>query len=547
MVIDSKYTKSFVSNMISDSKYTELHDFAILLNNHKNIVSKEVCSNLSLYMEMNMFDFLKLMRSKYKNIINSNFDKQLYQDVFVSYENKFDAIQKNITFEKITFKGFEYYKRCNKNNKCGDVKKIINKKEKTNLSSTLTYLSRYGNYNTINYITNQLKDSTLTPDKIKYYNNILSCVNKFGFDRLFSLAMQRRDRIIKKYSEHPIEFKSLTFRGRSRLTKQCVISYNEKYGSKINAFINISWLGRGNKLTIPVKYSKHYHGLMSEYAKPTPDVEYLITFTNDGKVKVNICKDGERVIPDNKINYCGIDVNVKHNLFSLSDGNTFDYNRSLLSKVTTELFKIDTLKKDKKYIVGKKKQRKLDSLRNKITKSNEQICSDVCKHLRSNNLDHIVMEDLDNSFGKSFVDDKDSGLNFNRIPKELKLSSLKQMMEHIGRKYDICVSTVHASYTSKMCPICGCIDDDNRKNQELFECVECGHSDNADHNASVNIINRVSSTVLRSNLLKQNKIGNGTYEPKSLKRENVKEVLLSFRHNLERDKDIPIVNTIEYV
>ena len=30
------------------------------------------------------------------------------------------------------------------------------------------------------------------------------------------------------------------------------------------------------------------------------------------------------------------------------------------------------------------------------------------------------------------------------------------------------------SYTSKMCPICGCIEDENRLNQEAFECVECG-------------------------------------------------------------------------
>jgi putative transposase len=98
-----------------------------------------------------------------------------------------------------------------------------------------------------------------------------------------------------------------------------------------------------------------------------------------------------------------------------------------------------------------------------------------------------------------------------------------------------------------MCPICGCIEDENRKNQETFECIECGHKDNADHNASINIMNRVSSTVLRTNLLKQNKLGNGTYEPKILKRDKVKEVLLSFRQNLKRDMDISRVNTLEYV
>ena len=38
-------------------------------------------------------------------------------------------------------------------------------------------------------------------------------------------------------------------------------------------------------------------------------------------------------------------------------------------------------------------------------------------------------------------------------------------------------------------------------------------------------------TVLRNMLLKQ--LGNGAFEPKKLKREKVKEVLLSFRRNLQ--------------
>ena len=52
---------------------------------------------------------------------------------------------------------------------------------------------------------------------------------------------------------------------------------------------------------------------------------------------------------------------------------------------------------------------------------------------------------------------------------------MKQEVEHVARKYNIAVSTVHASYTSKMCPICGCIEDKNRPNQETFECIECGY------------------------------------------------------------------------
>ena len=136
------------------------------------------------------------------------------------------------------------------------------------------------------------------------------------------------------------------------------------------------------------------------------------------------------------------------------------------------------------------------------------------------------MEDLQKTFGKNYSK-TENDLSYNRIMSILNMSSIKNVVEHIARKYDICVSTIHACYTSKMCPICGCIDDSNRLNQETFECVECGHKDNADLNAAINIKNRVASTVLRNSLLKQTKLNNGTYEPKILERSKVKDVLLS--------------------
>ena len=149
-------------------------------------------------------------------------------------------------------------------------------------------------------------------------------------------------------------------------------------------------------------------------------------------------------------------------------------------------------------------------------------------------VNHIVMEDLDNGFGKCYVKDTDNEvINYNRKVGFLGLSSLKQEVEHIARKYNIAVSTVHASYTSKMCPICGCIEDENRPNQETFKCVECGYETNADFNAANNIKNRVCEAVLRNALLKQH--DNGAYEPKKLKREKVKEVLLSFRGSLQEN------------
>jgi putative transposase len=42
--------------------------------------------------------------------------------------------------------------------------------------------------------------------------------------------------------------------------------------------------------------------------------------------------------------------------------------------------------------------------------------------------------------------------------------------------------------TSTKCRICGHIAKENRKTQEEFQCIQCGHNENADLNASINIL-----------------------------------------------------------
>ena len=291
---------------------------------------------------MKPLDFVTLMRNKYKGIISSNFDKQLYQQVFTCYQNKFSNIQKKLTFEVVLFNKCELYKRDTKKNKKGDFKKVDNTRKETPLTACLTYLARYGNDNTVNYINEQLLKE-INRDKTNYYYNILRCIRKFGFDRLYKLATDKRSRIVKKYSEFPINFKSLTFGGRSRLTK--IIDYNKNFNSVINCFISLSWPGR-KRMDVPIKFSKDYHGKMSDFRKKTNDYEYVITFNEREKqITVNLCKDGQRYIPEAGNNTVGIDVNIKHNLFSLSNGDTFDYKRKLVNDFSKLSNKIDGLKK----------------------------------------------------------------------------------------------------------------------------------------------------------------------------------------------------------
>lgn len=482
MIIQSKYTKVFQSKDLTRQKYDELYNFAVLIRSHKNIVSQYVNDNLLHFLDCTKFQFLKEMRVHFKNVIPSSFYWELYTQIFTCYQNKFEAIKCKLSFDVATFKGFEFYKRDTKNHKKGGLKKVIVEKKKTPLSICLTYLARYGNENTIEYINRNI--SNCDEKKREFYSNILRCCEKFGFDRLYKLALSKRHRIIKNYSEYPIEFKSLSFSGRCRKTR--IIDYNSKFGSVINSFISLSGFSR-KSFDIPVSFNKGWHGNMKDYRKNNPDYEYTITF-NEKKHQVNVhlCKDGERYIPQVNGKTIGIDVNCKHNLFSLSNETTYDYDRKLVNDFCNLSLKIDKLKKqNKEYEIGKRKQQKLDTLKSKMIKSEQQLIAAMCKALHSQGVGHIVMEDLDNGFGKCYVKDKDNDdINYNRKVKFLSLSSLKQEVEHIARKYDIAVSTVQASYTSKMCPVCGCIEDGNRPNQEAFECIECGHKDNADFNAA---------------------------------------------------------------
>ena len=53
-------------------------------------------------------------------------------------------------------------------------------------------------------------------------------------------------------------------------------------------------------------------------------------------------------------------------------------------------------------------------------------------------------------------------------------------------------------HTSQECACCGHIHPGNRKTQSDFECLQCGHKDNADHNAAIVIRKRAINLILHS-------------------------------------------------
>lgn len=64
---------------------------------------------------------------------------------------------------------------------------------------------------------------------------------------------------------------------------------------------------------------------------------------------------------------------------------------------------------------------------------------------------------------------------------------LGQFILYKAQKTGVPVIFVDPAYTSQTCNACGSVDKRNRKTQDRFLCISCGHADHADINAALNI------------------------------------------------------------
>lgn len=79
------------------------------------------------------------------------------------------------------------------------------------------------------------------------------------------------------------------------------------------------------------------------------------------------------------------------------------------------------------------------------------------------------------------------------LNRKLRLSALSQFGEFLHYKARLSggqIIEVNARNTSRRCSSCGHVAQENRESQAVFLCKACGFSDNADHNAAVNILAR---------------------------------------------------------
>jgi putative transposase len=97
----------------------------------------------------------------------------------------------------------------------------------------------------------------------------------------------------------------------------------------------------------------------------------------------------------------------------------------------------------------------------------------------------VVFEDLK----VQRMTEKGSGkTKLNESMRRLGLSNLVSRTEQKSLERQGSVIYIDPAYTSQTCNACGSISKQNRKSQAVFKCVSCGHADNADRNAGLNIL-----------------------------------------------------------
>jgi len=125
-------------------------------------------------------------------------------------------------------------------------------------------------------------------------------------------------------------------------------------------------------------------------------------------------------------------------------------------------------------------KRELNKLHHKIAEVRKDFLHKVSfRYVKENSL--IVCEDLKVKNMIKFG-------NLSKHIADVSWSKFFSMVDYKSEYFEKEFIQINPKYTSQMCSECGHISSENRITQEKFECVKCGHKQNADINAAINIL-----------------------------------------------------------
>ena len=435
----------------------------------KNEASAFVHSHILELLDTGVLTFANKYYKQYRSEYLAAWEIQtLFIEICRLYKTAADRLFKNARFEVQKSVHKTYYKKNTPKHRAGDLKEYWIVRKSSSLSGLLKYLVRVRRF-----------DSITNRDILYQLNNYDEEKRK----KIMHYAKLRLETILSGL--RMIVFRTGTY------TK-----FGYTTGSKSTPCFTVDASNRKYKhwyvykirdryVYIPLQINKKYHDGSST------DRQCKVSVRGNRVIIYSVKEVDEPVLNDE------VDVNVVNNFITASDGCVMDYDREYLTQMFRMVSKID------KIGYGNLSKGQLRRYR-KIIRRNEwyfrRLIHDFLTYCLQNNIVNVVMEDL-RSFDGSYIRDRETGIKYSRIVRLLRLSNVKNWLLTQAEKLGIRVHLTPSHYTSQQCPECGHIDRENRKTQEEFRCVNCGHEANADCNAAVNIKSRFAVNVLRDSKL----------------------------------------------
>ncbi len=197
----------------------------------------------------------------------------------------------------------------------------------------------------------------------------------------------------------------------------------------------------------------------------------------------------------------GVDFGVKKTItLSSSDENPHENQISFLRDSLKELDRLQKIlsKKKKGSIKYNRIKDKISKLYIKISNQRSNAQHNISSFLVNLESDSIIIEDLNikgmtktpeaiESDGNFLPNGKKEKSRLNIAMLDVGITSIKTQLQYKAEFLGKNLLMVNPQYTSQMCSECGFVHRDNRLTQAEFKCQKCGHSENADKNASKNI------------------------------------------------------------
>ena len=531
---------SYKTFKLNKSKYELLEAYAIEAKNFRNVVSEIIYNNYRqkiFYGEISEYDLHKKLKYLNKQTKISAADCQrAISDVYTKYKTNLDMFIKkhykiDVNNEPIKLL-FNYMVRYYKSEK--DFEKILEDK----------FIEAF---NKINVKNPEEKDLENYNFRLTLLNKYVSLKRKNFFKgktnlNLISMVRYVQDFIIKKINK--VIYKSLTFNHTNVIGKTMNVSgMLEKSHNKLtNAIVHIN-LPKIAIVDLPIRHSTKYHGTFKDYKcflnKTTGQKQYLIQISFDEvkkEVKVTLVRDIEKNISDLKDKQIfGVDVNTKHNIFALSNYETQEIDSNLVNKIVREKKKLKAIQSQRDRLkLPREYSKRQKRIQDKINKQVAYLQNYACYQLLSTHENSIlVMENLERNLKKCKINNKqyEEELNYNNLFSLLRIYSMKDTVIRMSGNYNVNVVLVNPDFTSQMCQKCEHISKNNRKSQETFCCEKCGHENNADINAAINIKNRFTNPKFKEELQKEVAGTQLISEPKISNRFKFKEKLFEITNN----------------